>query len=152
MELIGGEVVAIPPTGGAASYGQTEVLRRLHGCRPAGRVLAGVFVRVGAGYLAPDIAWWASDPPIGPGAIDVVPDLVIEVLSPSTRENDLGPKRDKYLDAGVRELWLVDPDARRVLVVAAGREEWIGDGDLRSPLLPGCAIPLGALFPPLRRG
>jgi Uma2 family endonuclease len=113
-------------------------------------VLTNVFVRVGAGYLAPDIAWWASDPPIGPGAIDVVPDLVIEVLSPSTRENDLGPKRDQCLDAGVGELWLVDPATRSVLIVAAGRDEWLSDGALRSPLLPGCELPVRALFPPVR--
>jgi Uma2 family endonuclease len=153
MELINGEVVAIPPTGGAASYSQTEMLRLLHACQDRGqlegRVLADVFVLIGPGYLAPDIAWWATDPAIGPGAIDIVPDLVVEVLSPSTRENDLGPKRAQYLDAGVRELWLVDPTSRSVLVVAAGRDEWLSeDGELRSPLLPGCELPLRVLFAP----
>jgi Uma2 family endonuclease len=42
--------------------------------------------------------------------------LAVEVLSPSTRNIDLGRKRAAYLDVGVRELWLVDPDARCVTV------------------------------------
>ena len=38
----------------------------------------------------------------------VVPDLVAEVLSPSTWKNDVGRKRDFYRDLGVREYWIVD--------------------------------------------
>lgn len=37
------------------------------------------------------------------------PDLVIEILSPSTAEYDRGSKRAHYAEAGVRELWLIDP-------------------------------------------
>ena len=44
------------------------------------------------------------------------PDLVIEVLSPSTKKKDQTVKLCKYYDAGVREYWLVDPVKRTVLV------------------------------------
>ncbi|MEO0563414.1 MAG: Uma2 family endonuclease, partial [Chloroflexota bacterium] len=37
------------------------------------------------------------------------PDLVIEVLSPSTAARDRGVKFDHYETAGVREYWLIDP-------------------------------------------
>ncbi len=37
------------------------------------------------------------------------PDLVIEILSPSTADYDRGSKREHYAQAGVRELWLIDP-------------------------------------------
>jgi Uma2 family endonuclease len=37
------------------------------------------------------------------------PDLVVEILSSSSAENDRGPKRESYARAGVRELWLIDP-------------------------------------------
>jgi Uma2 family endonuclease len=40
------------------------------------------------------------------------PDLVIEVLSPSTASNDRGIKFETYQKYGVREYWLVDPDAQ----------------------------------------
>lgn len=44
------------------------------------------------------------------------PDLVIEITSPSTRRNDRLLKFNQYERAGVREYWIVDPDARVVLV------------------------------------
>lgn len=45
-----------------------------------------------------------------------VPDWILEVLSPSNREDDLEDKRPAYREAGVRELWFVDPDSREVIV------------------------------------
>ena len=44
------------------------------------------------------------------------PDLVIEILSPSTREKDITIKTAKYCSAGVREYWIIDPDRQIVLV------------------------------------
>jgi Uma2 family endonuclease len=40
------------------------------------------------------------------------PDLVIEILSPSTASDDRGIKFDTYQKHGVREYWLVDPEAK----------------------------------------
>lgn len=44
------------------------------------------------------------------------PDMVIEILSPSTRRKDLILKTQKYNTAGVREYWILDPDNRQVIV------------------------------------
>lgn len=44
------------------------------------------------------------------------PDLIIEILSPSTSDRDLGIKKDRYEVSGVPEYWIVDPDARTVTV------------------------------------
>lgn len=44
------------------------------------------------------------------------PDLVIEVISKSTRPRDYGLKLRKYRDSGVREYWIIDPQKRTVLV------------------------------------
>ena len=44
------------------------------------------------------------------------PELCIEILSPSTRKRDAGIKYLKYLDAGVKEYWLVDRDHEKVIV------------------------------------
>ena len=44
------------------------------------------------------------------------PDFVAEVLSPSTRSRDLIIKLNKYMAAGVREYWIIDPDAETVTV------------------------------------
>ncbi len=50
------------------------------------------------------------------GGIYGAPDLIVEVLSPSTKRKDMVKKNQKYLDAGVREYWIVDPDKKRVTV------------------------------------
>ena len=44
------------------------------------------------------------------------PDLVIEVLSDGTRKKDMTIKLNKYVSAGVREYWIVDPDKEKILV------------------------------------
>lgn len=43
------------------------------------------------------------------------PDFVLEVLSPSTRKKDLTIKHRKYLNAGVREYWIIDPVEKRLI-------------------------------------
>ena len=44
--------------------------------------------------------------------IQGAPDLVVEILSPSTANRDWTTKRDLYARHGVKELWIVDPDAK----------------------------------------
>jgi Uma2 family endonuclease len=46
-----------------------------------------------------------------------MPTLVVEVLSPSTRRRDRQQKKDLYMDAGVAEYWIVDPEHRTITVV-----------------------------------
>jgi Uma2 family endonuclease len=79
-------------------------------------------------------------------AIQGAPDLVVEVLSPSTAPLDRGPKLATYARAGVREYWLVDPDMRaaeqHVPEGGAFRPaaRAAGDGTFTSPLLSGLSI------------
>ena len=49
------------------------------------------------------------------GRIFGAPDMVVEVLSPSTRRKDMQLKMYKYADAGVREYWMVDPQKKLVI-------------------------------------
>lgn len=90
---------------------------------------------------------------IGEKYIEGPPDLIVEVLSPSTRERDRVTKRRLYARFGVRELWLVDPDARTIEVCVhtgaglATHRVFQHDTRLTSPLLPGLAIELTRVFP-----
>lgn len=80
------------------------------------------------------------------------PDLVIEVLSPATAERDRAYKRTLYARHGVKEYWLVDPEAKTIEVLKLGGRGYEraglykGDEILTSPLLPGLAIPLSEVF------
>lgn len=51
------------------------------------------------------------------------PDFVAEILSKSTRKKDMGLKLQKYINAGVREYWMVDPDRQKVVVYDLEHEE-----------------------------
>ena len=80
------------------------------------------------------------------------PALVVEVLSPSTAGRDWRDKLDLYAEHGVGEYWVVDPDGRRVWVMALEADGFrevgtYGEGDtLASPTLGGFALDLGDVF------
>ena len=80
------------------------------------------------------------------------PDLVIEILSPSTADRDLGYKYDLYGRHGVLEYWIVDPRAETIAVHRQrnGRleaAETLSRGDtLRTGLLDGLELRLDDIF------
>lgn len=93
--------------------------------------------------VQPDILVICDTKKITAKRIVGAPDLVIEVLSPSTRRKDLQIKLGKYANAGVKEYWMIDPDAQTILVCIFGDQNttymytfdetvpvWISGGDL----------------------
>jgi Uma2 family endonuclease len=87
---------------------------------------------------------------LGQKKITGAPDLLVEILSPSHRTLDTVRKRERSERAGVRELWLVDPDNDSVvqLVLRRGRYvEVATDGSLvRLRALRGITVDLRAVF------
>ena len=80
--------------------------------------------------VQPDVIFVSSErlEIITPDNIRGAPDLVIEVLSPSTAHRDRTFKRALYARNGVREFWLVDTDAHtiEVLLLGASGYETVG--------------------------
>lgn len=85
--------------------------------------------------------------------IEGAPDLVIEILSPSTRRLDEQLKLERYELLGVREYWIVYP-AGRIVVFRVDGEAFRQTAELSAeaedvlttPILPGLQIPLADLF------
>lgn len=82
------------------------------------------------------------------------PDLCVEMLSPGTRGSDLARKRDIYARFGVREYWIVEPDAARITALTPGADGYVllgeatGDTVLPSDMLPRLRVGAATLFPP----
>lgn len=125
-----------------------------------GRGLLTIPIDVGVdryNVYAPDLLWYragaapARDAP-PPYAL---PDIAVEIRSPSTWRYDIGAKKSAYEREGLPELWLVDGDAGVVLVFRRSAPsaptfdvalEFDRTATLTSPQLTGFALDVGALF------
>ncbi len=81
------------------------------------------------------------------------PDMVVEILSPSTASRDKNIKFVAYAKSGVREVWIVEPNAQQFELYRLredgqyGHAETVGyDGQLTTPLLPGLSISVSRLY------
>ena len=127
-ELIGGKVVAMSP----ASTNHTRIAGNIYhifrtylngkNCEPFGD---GILV-----YLTeedefiPDFMVVCDPDKVKADGIHGAPDLVVEILSPSTARNDKGYKKEVYAKAGVREYWIVSPADKVVDVYrSSGKNE-----------------------------
>jgi len=105
--------------------------------------------------VQPDVLYIAAErqPARGDNFFEGAPDLVVEVLSPSTMRVDRYVKFDAYERAGVREYWLVDPRMRFVEVYARAENgefalmgQFRADEQAHSQVLAGFVLETGTLF------
>jgi Uma2 family endonuclease len=120
-ELVHGELVERPLPKFPHGNLQLQLGSRLMALQQSHPVFTGVEVRVRMAadlYRIPDIAMWegaAPDPlPTTP------PLLVVEVVSPDDRWNDLLQKLEEYRAWGVQHIWLVEPELKRIHVYDNG--------------------------------
>lgn len=159
-ELIRGELVCMSPSEGR--HGKIGVriatLLDLH----AGRTRLGDVFGVEAGFildrdpytlLVPDAAFVRAERVPAEedqsGFLELAPDLVVEVISPSARPGQITTKLLTFLNAGVQIVWLVDPENKSVTIHAAGeppRTLTTGDEIDGGDVLPGFSVPVAAFF------
>lgn len=121
-----------------------------------GRVcFAPLPVRLWPGKIRePDLMFMAAANAGRIGAYWGVPDLAVEILSPSTELKDRTTKRAEYAMAGVAEYWIVDPAAKSIEVLSGScsggtwqsAATYLAPGQMISPLLPGLLVRLEDLF------
>ena len=92
--------------------------------------------------VEPDLMVRAPHPnPTSGWATAPTPTLVVEILSPTTRRRDHVHKRNLYMDAGVAEYWIVDPEAPTVRIARRDAPDVVATEELQwSPA--GTAAPL----------
>ncbi len=81
--------------------------------------------------------------------IPIIPEIAAEVLSPSETPRMIHRKLKQYFEAGVKEVWLIDPDSQEIEIWRGATlpDHPLAAGEtLTSPLLPGFELPLGDLF------
>ena len=157
-ELVDGRLVEIEVPTGLHERIVVGLVRRLDEWADAhgGNVFASGYkirIRHDRGVM-PDVQFFRRGRTIpDPGLRAGAPDLVVEVVSPSSARFDRATRRAWYASIGTPEYWIVDPDRRtleRLVLEATGDyrvAQVARDGDIFEPdTFPGLAIPLAGLW------
>ncbi|WP_323350075.1 Uma2 family endonuclease [Leptolyngbya sp. CCNP1308] len=157
MELVGGEVKIMSPSGYEADEVSTELAAQIRNWvrpRQLGRVTGSSagFILPNADTRAPDVSFVKAERlRRSPRSFaELAPDLMVEVKSPTDKLTKLRSKIQDFLALGTQVGILIDPEARCVEVYRSGDEAvLLGDGDrLTVPdLLPGWEVAIADLWP-----
>jgi Uma2 family endonuclease len=159
-QLIEGELYAMSPspryTHQAIIWNFSQIFGRYLQQHPVGRAFVAPFdVYLSPNdVVQPDVFFLANEglKSLQDDGVHGAPDLVIEILSPSTAQLDKKQKRRIYARAGVKELWLVDPLLLQIQRYDFARDtakpvQLIEEDETFStPLLPGLAFSAADIF------
>lgn len=158
-ELLDGELIMVPAPRVDHQLVIIELASLMHAFvkeRGLGVVLAAPcdVVLSDTDVVQPDVLFVSRERAhvIVPENVRGAPDLVVEVLSPSTGERDRTVKRALYARHGVREYWQIDPLARTVTVLRSPGADfetadvYRGDRFAKSAVLDGFGVALERLF------
>jgi len=160
-ELINGVPYAMSP---APSTAHQRVIGRLYNQlfnfleeKPCEVFIAPFDVRLNAAgdddndVFQPDILVVCDRSKIDDKGLNGAPDMVIEILSPSTARRDKVLKFNKYQHVGVREYWIVDPTDKTVQVFILQNGTYLAKSyaetdTISTHVLEGCEISLSDVF------
>jgi Uma2 family endonuclease len=157
-ELFDGELIVMAPPGGDHGLKQKAIITQLViGPESAGLGVTypgvGLVLRRDPDRVVEPDAFFVlkASLPVQysrEGYVLTIPEIVIEVRSKNDRVSEIEAKRDEYLDAGVKEVWLLDPKTRSITIATSSHESLTFqiDDSLTTTLLPGFAVPVAAIF------
>lgn len=160
VELINGRIVRLPMPGEAHGLVCSKANYYLTGYaleRDAGQVMSNdTFVRTKPdGVRGADVCFISYDRlpkgrPRGVGPLEVAPELVIEVRSPTDRIADIQIKVGEYLNAGVRAVVVLDPKIEAATIYTPDEDipqrRHNGDELTLPDILPGFSVPVRKFF------
>lgn len=161
-EVVNGERVEVLPMGALAGSLATILASYLnHWARPKkfGWAVSEVLFNFGPGRneRRPDVAFVSQErcsalvsfPPPDPSSWSVVPNLAVEVISPSNTVVEMEEKILEYFDAGVQRVWVFHPRSQRLYVYESPTQSTIltkSDELEGGKVLPGFRLMLKDLF------
>jgi Uma2 family endonuclease len=160
QELVRGEVIVLPPPGFLHGKVQTNVaflLEAFNRSANIGHVIleTGVITEEDPDTVrGPDVSFWTyqrlPEDTLPEVYAKVPPDLCVEILSPSNTERKVDRKIREYFSGGVKMVWIVDPEARRVEVYREpgnGRVLWEDATLTGDDVVPGFSCKVSDFFP-----
>ena len=152
-ELVNGELVDVsgntPEHNWLRDY-LVELLRRWVREKNLGRVIGEQEYDFLGNAHGPDVSFFASGklPLVDPHkrVQRFVPDLAIEIASPSDTYEGLLKKKERYLAAGTVEVWLISAQTRQVAIYGSETRLCRGTDTLATNLIPGFSITVDQLF------
>ena len=161
FEIIDGVIYMMSPPSRVHQEICGEIYRQLANFvrgKPCKAYIAPFGVRLHAAarkdtVVEPDIVVVCDKSKLDDKGCNGAPDMVVEILSPSTAGKDRVIKFNKYLQAGVREYWIIDPDSKTLGVHVLKNGEYVttayGDEDtvpVPVHVLDGCTVDMKAVF------
>lgn len=155
LELIDGEIIEKVPTEehGIIVGNILSPLRAFAKQHKLGRVTTEGLHKLpddDQNAVLPDVSFRRnlSSPPVRRGAVPAMPDLAVEIQSPSQSEAFMVEKANYYLANGTRMVWLVFPTKRVVEVHRPGQIEIFTEADTLDggDVLPGFILPVRDIF------
>jgi Uma2 family endonuclease len=167
VEILDGTLVPMASPSFAHGRTQAAVARQVggpfdvddgHGGPGGWWIAVEVEVRLGTHRIVrPDLSGWRRERlamPVGDPPIDVAPDWICEIVSPSYEANDRVHKRRYYAEAGVPFYWIIDPLGRTLESFRLVSGTWVDAGShgddavARIPPFEAVEIEVARLFPP----
>jgi Uma2 family endonuclease len=159
-ELYDGEVFVVPspiPRHQIVSQRLCRILED-HASRAGGLTLLSPMDVIFSNYdvAQPDVIYFTAEGLKGLSIDERIrraPDLVVEVLSPSTASNDRGRKLRMFQRYGVPEYWIVDPVGETIEIYKLAESAYepagtfSGSDKMRSPILPDLTFSPSSIFP-----
>jgi Uma2 family endonuclease len=101
--------------------------------------------------VQPDLLVVCDRTKFAKGSVNGSPDLAVEIISPSTHQKEFLLKFNAYLDAGVREYWVILPEQKVVQVHVYEKGHFVSsvykeDAVITSVVLPGFSLELKTLW------